>query len=197
MQIHQLIDFNHGFLSQFDTTWSLFLDRDGVINDEVEDDYVRNWESFRFLEGSLASFPIFAKLFAHIFIVTNQKGVGKGLMSENDLIKINEGIVASVNKEGGFINKIYYCTATENTAPCRKPNNGMALQAQKDFPNTIFSRSIMIGNTLSDMQFGKSVGMTTVFVASKKPKPEQPHPLIDIFSPDLITVAKVLQKKYL
>jgi histidinol-phosphate phosphatase family protein len=192
-----LNDLNAGLLDQINSTWSLFLDRDGVINDEVEDDYVRNWESFHFLEGSLASFPIFAKLFAHIFIVTNQKGVGKGLMSENDLIKINEGIEASVNKEGGFINKIYYCTATENTAPCRKPNNGMALQAQRDFPNTIFSRSIMIGNTLSDMQFGKSVGMTTVFVASKKPTPEQPHPLIDLFSPDLITVAKVLQKKYL
>jgi histidinol phosphatase-like enzyme len=192
-----LNDLNAGLLDQIDSTWSLFLDRDGVINDEVEDDYVRNWESFRFLDGSLASFPIFAKLFAHIFIVTNQKGVGKGLMSEADLIKINEGIEACVNKEGGFINKIYYCTATENTALCRKPNNGMALQAQKDFPNTIFSRAIMIGNTLSDMQFGKSLGMITIFIASKKPTPALPHTLIDLFSPDLITVAKVLQKKYL
>jgi histidinol-phosphate phosphatase family protein len=192
-----LNDLNAGLLDQIDTTWSLFLDRDGVINDEVEDDYVRNWESFRFLEGSLASFPIFAKLFAHIFIVTNQKGVGKGLMSENDLIKINEGIEASVNKEGGFINKIYYCTATENTAPCRKPNNGMALQAQKDFPNTIFSRSIMIGNTMGDMQFGKSLGMLTIFIASSKPTPTFPNPLIDLFFPDLYSVARALQNNIL
>ena len=197
MQIHQFNDFNHGFLSQFDTKWSLFLDRDGVINDEVEGDYVRNWESFRFLEGSLNSFPIFAQLFAHIFIVTNQKGVGKGLMSEEDLIKINEGIETCVINEGGFINRIYYCTSTENDSECRKPNTGMALQAKNDFPNTNFSRSIMIGNTLSDMQFGKSLGMTTIFIASKKPTPEQPHPLIDLYSPDLITVAKVLQNKFL
>jgi len=67
----------------------LFLDRDGVINVRLIDDYVKRKEEFEFLEGSLEAFKIFAKHFDKIVVVTNQQGIGKGLMSEGDLEKIH------------------------------------------------------------------------------------------------------------
>lgn len=190
-------NFPADFFSQFDSSWTLFLDRDGVINHEQEDDYIRNWESFHFIDGVLSSFTIFAQLFEKIFIVTNQKGVGKGLMTEADLDEINAGITQRVKEVNGCITKIYYCTAIDNAAACRKPNNGMAIQAKSEFPSINFSRSIMIGNTMSDMQFGKSLGMFTIFIASSKPTPVFPNPLIDLYFPDLYSVAKALQNNIL
>jgi histidinol-phosphate phosphatase family protein len=197
MQLTVDNNFPADFFSQFDSSWTLFLDRDGVINHEQEDDYIRNWESFHFIDGVLPSFTLFAQLFEKIFIVTNQKGVGKGLMTEGDLQKINDGITHCVNEVNGFITKIYYCTAIDNASSCRKPNNGMAIQAQREFPSINFSRSIMIGNTMGDMQFGKSLGMLTIFIASSKPTPTFPNPLIDLFFPDLYSVAKALQNNIL
>ncbi len=103
MQLTDHTNFPAEFFSQFDASWTLFLDRDGVINHEQEDDYIRNWESFHFIDGVLPSFTLFAQLFEKIFIVTNQKGVGKGIMTEGDLQKINDGITHCVNEVNGFI----------------------------------------------------------------------------------------------
>ncbi len=179
---------------KIDNSWTLFLDRDGVINRESENDYIRDWSSFHFLPGVTGSFSIFTKIFKRIFIVTNQKGVGKGLMTEADLENINNNLLAAVNNAGGHIDKIYYCTALDDNDPCRKPNNGMALQAKKDFPDIDFNKSLMVGNTLGDMQFGKTSGMYTVFIPSEKACPPLPHPLIDKVYDDLAALAKALQK---
>src|SRR5512139_3768876 len=116
------------WMEQIDSSWTLFLDRDGVINNESETDYIRNWEDFVFLPGVLDSFPIFSRIFNRVFIVTNQKGVGKGLMSKEDLLTINKNLVLAAENAGGHIDKIYYCTALDDQDPCRKPNNGMALK---------------------------------------------------------------------
>jgi D-glycero-D-manno-heptose 1,7-bisphosphate phosphatase len=172
------------WMEKLDNSWTLFLDRDGVINAESDEDYIRNWESF----------SIFNRIFNRIIIVTNQKGVGKGLMSEEDLLIINRNLTEAVRNAGGEISKIYYCTALEETAPCRKPNNGMALQARKDFPEIDFSKSLMAGNTVGDMQFGRTTGMFTVFIRSEKPIPPLPNDLIDTVFDNLHTLAKALQK---
>ena len=82
-------------MDDINNSWTLFLDRDGVINHESEDDYIRDWRSFRFLPGVIESFNIFSTVFKRIFIVTNQKGVGKGLMTESDLAEINKGLLVS------------------------------------------------------------------------------------------------------
>jgi histidinol phosphatase-like enzyme len=68
----------------------------------------------------------------------------------------------------------------------------MALRAQEEFPSIDFNRSLMVGNTMSDMRFGKSVGMRTVFIESAKPMPVMPDPLIDVVFPGLLTLAKAL-----
>ncbi len=180
------------WMKKIDRSWTLFLDRDGVINIEKEHDYIPSWSEFRFIEGALESFSIFAKTFGRIFIVTNQKGVGKGLMTVADLEEINSSLIRSVEHAGGHIDKIYYCTALEDTHPCRKPNPGMALAAKEDFPDIDFNRSLMIGNTMGDMRFGRSCGMHTIFIPSQKPMPEIPNPLIDEVLPGLYGVAKAL-----
>ena len=181
-------------LLQIDKEWTLFLDRDGVINLEAEDDYIRTPSAFFFLDHALEAMAIFAGLCGEICVVTNQKGVGKGLMSEEDLQDIHRYMVKEVLHAGGRISKVYYCTATDNDHPDRKPQPGMALQAKADYPQINFSKSIMVGNTMSDMAFGRAVGMYTVFIHSAKPMPELPQPAIDAVFPSLYELAKALQK---
>lgn len=145
--------------------WALFLDRDGVINRRIIDDYVKKPEEFEFLPGVLDAIAAFSKHFKRIFVVTNQQGIGKGLMSEEDLALIHANMLAEIENTGGQIDEIYYCPDLRGTgSKHRKPEIGMALQAQKDFPEVDFSRSIMVGDSISDMQFGKTAGMLTVFV---------------------------------
>lgn len=180
------------WIKDIDRSWTLFLDRDGVINMEKEGDYILNWDEFHFIEGVLESFPLFSQKFGRIFMVTNQKGVGKGLMSMADLEDINARILAAVENAGGRIDKIYCCTALEDTDPCRKPNPGMAQEAKRMYPEIDFNRSLMIGNTMGDMRFGRSCGMRTIFIPSAKPMPELPNSLIDEVFPGLLAVAKAL-----
>jgi histidinol-phosphate phosphatase family protein len=172
--------------------WTLFLDRDGVINREKEGDYIRQVSEFSFLEGALQAFPLLAQVFGRIFIVTNQQGVGKGWMTMDDLDGIHSFMVSQVVNAGGRLDRIYHCTETDNEHPDRKPNTGMGLRARKEFPEVDFTRSLMIGNTLSDMRFGKALGMRTIFIPSAKPPLTQADPLVDAVFPDLLSVAKAL-----
>ena len=185
---------NQSWINNIDKDWTLFLDRDGVINVEKEDDYIRNVSEWKFIDGVLEALEKFHSVFGNIFIVTNQRGVGKGLMTESELESIHQHMLQEIRHSGGAITRIYYCTSVDEDDPSRKPNPGMALQALKDFPETDFRRSLMIGNTLSDMKFGKAVGMYTIFIPSKKPMLSTTDPLIDEVFTDLFAVAKALQK---
>ena len=148
--------------------WALFLDRDGVINDRIVGGYVRNWAEFVFLEGVLEAMPILARKFNHIFVVTNQQGIAKGLMTEKDLELLHTKMLHEIAQSGGKIDKVYYCPKHQNEhPPCRKPNTGMAKQAQADFPSIDFDCSIMVGDSISDIEFGKRMNMKTVFIETK------------------------------
>jgi len=181
-------------LQPIDSNWTLFLDRDGVINYEKEADYIRNPTEFRFYEGVLDAMAIFASRFGKIFVITNQKGIGKGWMTEKDLHDIHDFMIGMIESYGGRIDRIYFCTDLEETSPNRKPNPGMGYKAKSDYPDIDFSRSVMVGNTMSDMQFGKTLGTKTIFIPSTKPMPVLPDPLIDAVYPGLEELAKALQK---
>lgn len=165
--------------TNFDTSWTLFLDRDGVINTKVENDYIKRWNDFHFISGVLASMPILRKKFNRILIVTNQQGIGKGLFTEQDLAVIHSKMLTEIMNTGCNIEKVYFCPAlvTENSV-YRKPNIGMALQAKKDFSDIDFSKSIMLGDSISDMEFGKNAGMKTAYITNISNKNTQPK-LID------------------
>jgi D-glycero-D-manno-heptose 1,7-bisphosphate phosphatase len=158
---------------------ALFLDRDGVINIEKEGSYIFNKSEFEFYEGALKSLAHISTAFDYTIIVTNQRGVGRGLMSVADLEEIHKYLKASVQKEGGVIHEIYYAPNIERDHPMRKPNTGMAMLAKADYPDIDFLQSVMVGNNISDMQFGKTLGMHTIFLHTTQHPIELPHPLVD------------------
>jgi len=164
---------------QIDNNWTLFLDRDGVLNEEKKGSYVLHRGEFVFYENVGRALKILAEVFGVIILVTNQKGVGKGLMTLEDLedvhLYMQQGIIAA----GGRIDKIFFCTDLDDSSPNRKPNRGMALQAKALYPQIDFGKTIMVGNKLSDMQFGRNAGMSTIYIATTNPETAFPHTLID------------------
>lgn len=175
-----------------DKSWTLFLDRDGVINVETLDEYILRWEDFIFYEGAKEALAIFNKLFSHIIIVTNQRCIGKGMMEENELLNIHTKMQNAIVETNGKIDRVYFCGDFDKESPNHKPNTGMALQAQHDFPEIDFHKSIMIGNNFSDMEFGKRMGMFTIFISSTQEAPALPHDLIDMACADLLSAAKLM-----
>jgi len=151
----------------FDKSWTIFLDRDGVINEKLENDYVKNWDEFVFTKNAKIAIANLSEIFGRIFVVTNQRGVGRGIMSEDQLIFIHSKMNDEVSSEFGRIDKIYYCTDIMDSSEYRKPNVGMALSAKKEFPDIDFSKSVMIGDSETDMIFGKNLGMKC-FMISKQ-----------------------------
>ncbi len=178
-------------LKDIDKTWTLFLDRDGVINHEKHLDYIHTWDEFRFYDGVKEAIKIFSEKFGRLFVVTNQRGVAKGLTKSEDLDLIHKNMLQELSDAGGRINKVYFCA--EMQSPNRKPNPGMGLLAQKDFPEVDFSRSIMIGNTLSDMKFGRNLGVAAnIFLPTTRKEVDVKHEDIDLVFPDLIAAARAL-----
>jgi D-glycero-D-manno-heptose 1,7-bisphosphate phosphatase len=162
-----------------DKSWTLFLDRDGVINYEKVEDYIHHWDEFRFYEDAVEAIAAFSKIFKRIIVVTNQKGIGKGLTKPGDLAIIHRNMTDAIAKAGGRIDAIFYCPDLDDTSPNRKPNPGMAHQAKDRFPDIRFDQSVIIGNNLSDMRFGRNAGMKTAFLRSTHPGQVVPEGLAD------------------
>lgn len=158
------------WLKEIDQSWTLFLDRDGVINVRKMGNYVTNPKEFIFLPGVQEAISFFTNKFYKIVVVTNQQGIAKGLMSECNLLDIHRYMLDELKKSNGIIDKCYFAPGLRSEDNyLRKPNVGMALQAQTDFPEINFSKSIMIGDTDSDIVFGKNLGMKTVRVQTVEP----------------------------
>jgi len=171
-------------LLSIDRSWTLFLDRDGVINKKIDDDYVRDLSQFEWLEGVKESLVKLSRLFGKIFIVSNQQGVGKKLMTMEHVEAIHNHIIRTIHDLGGRIDQIYFAPQLkEENSPMRKPGIGMAIQAKKDFPEIDFSKSIMVGDSMSDIEFGKKAGMKTVFITHGKGA--EKNDLMDATSRDL------------
>jgi len=138
---------------------AVFLDRDGVINKKLENDYVKSVFEFEILDGVKETLQNLKKLGYLLIIITNQQGIGKGIMSEKDLLKIHEHMV----KELPEIDDIFYCPHLNGTCNCRKPENKMLLDAKEKW-NIDFNKSWMIGDSENDIICGKSVGCKTVLI---------------------------------
>jgi histidinol-phosphate phosphatase family protein len=180
-------------LKEIDNSWTLFLDRDGVINVEKKNEYVLHWDEFVFMPGVKEAMHILNPLFDVIVIVTNQKCIGKKLLTIEGLQHIHQQMLTDIESAGGRIDKIYFCPNLEDQSPNRKPNHGMALQAKQDFPQIDFSKSIMVGNKLSDMQFARNAGIPSVFAATTNPDTPYPHPLIDLRVNSLLEFAQLIK----
>jgi D-glycero-D-manno-heptose 1,7-bisphosphate phosphatase len=155
-------------LPTVDASWTLFLDRDGVINERIDNDYVRNWDDFSFFPRTPQAIASLSEIFGKVIVVTNQQGIGKGLMTEKELNEVHRLLRKTIDLMDGRIDKIYHCPdLAASNSPNRKPNTGMGLQAKQDFPTIDFKKSIMVGDSASDIEFGQRLGMTTILIKGK------------------------------
>ena len=184
-----------GVFQEIDKSWTLFLDRDGVINVKRDNDYVKNIEEFEFLPGAPEAIASLSELFGKIIIVTNQQGIGKGLMSEEDLTKVHDNLKQMVSEHGGHIDAIFHAPqrASENSK-MRKPEIGMASQAKEDYPEIDFSQSIMIGDSASDMEFATRAEMIPVMVTESEEYPEYSIDSLKAFSDLLNSILRPTKK---
>lgn len=157
-----------------DKTWSLFLDRDGVINKKLDNDYVKHWIEFEFLDGTFDALKKLNSVFGPIVVVTNQQGIGKGLYRTEDLELIHKNMVYELSYLGGRIDKVYFSPYLDaEKHPTRKPGTGMGLQAKQDFQQIDFTKSIIVGDSMSDMEFGRALGMKTAFISENDRKDDK------------------------
>jgi histidinol-phosphate phosphatase family protein len=176
---------------------ALFLDRDGVINRRLVGEYVRRWEEFEFLPGVLQALEILNPIFHRIFIVTNQQGIGKGMMTEDDLSGIHRKMEEVILKAGGHIDRIYHCPdLADSRSDFRKPRPGMAFLAKADFPDVDMASSVMVGDSQSDIGFARNAGMQSVFITPQPIEVQKLSPEPTLVMKDLLSFALLIQEQY-
>ncbi|MFB3897527.1 MAG: D-glycero-alpha-D-manno-heptose-1,7-bisphosphate 7-phosphatase [bacterium] len=152
----------------------VFLDRDGVINQRLIGDYVKTWAEFRFIPYAKRAIRKLTEAGYQIHIVSNQQGVGKGLMSKPDLDLVTNRMLAEIKKSGGKITSTAYCIHTESDkCSCRKPKPGLLLGTAKKYkfkPSACW----MVGDGERDIIAGTAAGCKTILIgnirlASSKP----------------------------
>ncbi|MCK5780172.1 MAG: D-glycero-beta-D-manno-heptose 1,7-bisphosphate 7-phosphatase [Psychrilyobacter sp.] len=147
----------------------VFLDRDGNINVEV--DYLHKVEDFKFIEGAIDAIKIFKELGYLVVVVTNQSGVARGYYDESSVLELHNHLQNEVKLIGGDIDGFYYCPhhpekgigSYKKKCDCRKPEPGMFYSAKRDL-NIDFSKSIMVGDKISDVKGGMNLGMRSILV---------------------------------
>jgi D-glycero-D-manno-heptose 1,7-bisphosphate phosphatase len=142
---------------------AVFLDRDGVINRRPpEGQYVTCWEELQFLPGISGAIVLLTEAGYDVFVVTNQRGVAKGLMTQHDLESIHSRMCQELADAGAVITKVYYCPhEKEPPCSCRKPAPGMLLTAAQSH-NLDLASSWMIGDSDIDVKAGRNAGCKTV-----------------------------------
>lgn len=179
---------------KIDRSWTLFLDRDGVINRRRVDDYVKSWDQFEFLPGVTGAMKKFKLIFGRIIIVTNQQGIGKGLMTEQQVLTVHQQMLDAIRHDGGNVDAVFHAPHLHSDRSfMRKPGIGMALKARRMFPEIHFKRSVMAGDSLSDMIFGKRVGMTTVLISPDASLAKSNPKQINHSFPDLLSLSDAIQ----
>ena len=141
---------------------TIFLDRDGVINRKRDNDYVKHWGEFEFLPGVQEALQILTENNDRLIVVTNQRGVARGWMSEADVQNVHARMLDEIAP--ARVAAVYYCPHDKDQCDCRKPKPGLFLQAQRDFPDIEFTRAVLIGDSLSDMAAGTQLGCRNILI---------------------------------
>ena len=143
----------------------ILLDRDGVINKKPpKAEYVKSWEEFEFLPGAIDALKLLTKKKYEIIIISNQAGIGRGVMTEEDLKEIHEKFLEVCKKEGVSIKGIYYCPHDWDAGCfCRKPKPGMLFKAAADH-NFDPTKAILIGDDERDKHAGKAANCRTILL---------------------------------
>jgi D-glycero-D-manno-heptose 1,7-bisphosphate phosphatase len=156
------------------TLRTVFLDRDGVLNEKMpEGCYVTRWEEFQMLAGVPEAIARLNRAGLLVIVVSNQRGVARGLYTPADVEAIHAVFQHELQSHGAQVDAFYFCPHDKCSCICRKPLPGMFEQAVAQFPQIEATSSVMIGDSLSDMEFGRRLGMKTIFI---EVSPEQQRP---------------------
>jgi histidinol-phosphate phosphatase family protein len=140
--------------------WCLFLDRDGVINRQIVGDYVREWRDFEWLPQARRALKVLREWAPHLVVVTNQQGIGKGLMSADDVESVHHHVRVELATKAVSIDAIQVCPHLESAGcACRKPRTGLVIGWLEHHPDIDPSLSVMVGDSQSDLELAKRVAV--------------------------------------
>lgn len=178
--------------AQKGTLHTVFLDRDGVVNEKMpEGKYVASWSEFQILPGVPEAIARMNDAGWRVIVVSNQRGIALGLYSAGDVDHLHQRLQATLRDRGAHVDAFYFCPHDENECDCRKPLPGMFEQARRDFPEIEVATSLMIGDSFSDVEFGRRLGMQTVLIDGsaerQKPGAERARAMADLHFSSLIS----------
>ena len=152
-------------VNNFSDIGYVFLDRDGVLNRSLPDGrFVTRWEEFELLPGVAAAIAELNRSGRKVIVVTNQRCVALGLCSEAALLAIHAHMRRELSAQGARLDAIYYCPHDAGECNCRKPLSGLFERAFRDFPGASAHNSVMVGDSLRDIQSGVRLAMRTIFI---------------------------------
>lgn len=148
------------------TRRAVFLDRDGTINAKPSDgEYVTSVDGLAYLPGALDAIRDLTRAGFALFVVTNQRGIALGTMTEDDLAAIHERLTSDVRAAGGAIERIYHCPHDLDSCDCRKPAPGLLLRAVREFPWLELADAWVVGDSAADVEAAAAVGARSVLLA--------------------------------
>jgi D-glycero-D-manno-heptose 1,7-bisphosphate phosphatase len=193
------------------TLRTVFLDRDGVLNRKLpEGRYVTSWSEFQPLPGVPQAIARLNRAGLRVVVVSNQRGIALGLYTSEDVRSIHSALQGWLQSQGAHIDAFYFCPHDAQQCDCRKPLPGLFHQARAGFPEIAAASSLMIGDSLSDIEFGHRLGMTTLFLegdpgipdervcslgwdsAHQKPGADSARQLADLCFPSLVEATEAL-----
>lgn len=176
---------------------TVFLDRDGVLNQKLpEGRYVTSPAEFHILPGVPRAIARLNQAGLRVIVVSNQRGIALGYSTIDDIRDIHEFLQREISHASAHIDAFYFCPHDKQQCDCRKPLPGLFHQAQADFPSICAATSIILGDSLSDIEFGRRLGMRTVFIDGdplhQKPGAEQARQAADSCFPSLAAAVEAL-----
>ena len=176
---------------------TVFLDRDGALNEKMpEGRYVTRWDEFRLLPRVAEAIGRLKHAGIRVVVVSNQRGIALGLYAAADVDRIHAGLLGLLESQDAHLDAIYYCPHDKGQCDCRKPLPGLFQQAVRDFPDVRASASAIVGDSLSDMEFGKRLGMTSIFIEGdptrRKPGAEKAQHMADVVCASLSEAVDLL-----
>ena len=149
--------------------YAIFLDRDGVINEDRVD-YIKSWEEFRFIKGVRQALKQINQAGIPVVVITNQSVIGRGIITETELSVIHDRMHKEIQNSGGRISEIYYCPHHPDAhCRCRKPRIGLLKKAARELELDL-KKCLFVGDNLKDIQAGKRAGCRTVLVQTGQGK---------------------------
>jgi D-glycero-D-manno-heptose 1,7-bisphosphate phosphatase len=173
----------------------VFLDRDGVINRKApEGKYVAHWDEMEFLPGVETAIAALNRSGRRVIAVSNQRGIALGYYSGNDVETLHRRLQEHLAEHGALVDAFYYCPHDEGECDCRKPGTGMFLQAFRDFPEASAANSMVIGDSLSDIQAARALKIPSIFIcgdpSTRKSGGDQAAELADCTADSLATAVQ-------